>query len=582
MNEPIDISPGQRKELLDLIMRHLPNVEVWAFGSRVKWTARSNSDLDLVAFARPEDEGRVSRLKEALEESSLPFRVDLLVWDKIPESFQKNIRDRYVVMIGKKESTRDLVKGSDWETYTLGELGSIRTGRTPPFSLGDGFGGTIPFVTPGDMNGQKWITETDRNLNEIGLSAVRSSLMPARSVAVSCIGSDMGKAVLLAKPSVTNQQINTIAVDESRFNAEFVYYDLSVRQQELKAAASGSATPILNKGHFSGFEISIPPRATQDKIVDILGRLDEKIDLNRRINQTLEAMAQAIFKSWFVDFDPVKAKIAAIQQGRDPLRAAMSAISGKADAELDALPREQFDQLAATAALFPNEMEESELGEIPSGWHASPFGSLLVHTIGGDWGKDVPDSSSDTRVAIIRGTDIPDLEKAQTFRVPIRYTTTKKLASRQLQVGDIVLEVSGGSKDQPTGRSIRITANTMREFDCPVEPASFCRLLRPTSPQIGVILGLHLARIYVQGKTWEYQNQSTGIANFQTAHFLEAELVANPPTEIAQKFYDLVTPLLERRHDAQSRRLATLRDTLLPKLLSGELSITEVDAEAEA
>ena len=313
----------------------------------------------------------------------------------------------------------------------------------------------------------------------------------------------------------------------------------------------------------------------------MLGRIDDKIDLNRQINQTLEAMAQAIFKSWFVDFDPVKARIAAKAEGRDPLRAAMSAISGKADAELDALPPEQYEQLAATTALFPDEMEDSELGEIPKGWSASPFGSLLAHTIGGDWGSDAPNSSNDTRVAIIRGTDIPDLDQAQAHRVPIRYTTQKKLASRMLQVGDIVLEVSGGSKDQPTGRSLRITANTMHGFDCPIEPASFCRLLRPITQEVSVILGLHLARIYAQGKTWEYQNQSTGIANFQTTHFLDAELVAMPPAMVAEKFYGLVNPLLERRHDAQSRQLAILRDTILPKLLSGELSVTDATMEGE-
>lgn len=165
---------------------------------------------------------------------------------------------------------------SDWKIYTLGELGQIKTGKTPPSSLGEGFGGTVPFVTPGDMNGQKWVSDTDRYLNERGLSAVSSSLMPARSVAVSCIGSDMGKAALLTKPSVTNQQINTIAVDESRFNAEFVYYDLSVRQQELKAAASGSATPILNKGHFLALKYLFRPERRKTRSLRFSGGLTTK------------------------------------------------------------------------------------------------------------------------------------------------------------------------------------------------------------------------------------------------------------------------------------------------------------------
>ena len=122
----------------------------------------------------------------------------------------------------------------------------------------------------------------------------------------------------------------------------------------------------------------------------------------------------------------------------------------------------------------------------------------------------------------------------------------------------------------------------MREFDCPVEPASFCRLLRPVNVEIGVILGLHLSYIYQQGKTWEYQNQSTGIANFQTAHFLEAELVARPPTAVADAFFKLVNPILERRHDPQGSHLAELRDTLLPKLLSGELQVQNTEAEVAA
>ena len=342
------------------------------------------------------------------------------------------------------------------------------------------------------------------------------------------------------------------------------------------STVSNIRIPVLEK-------IEIPRLGSSEQsIAGTLRSLDAKIDVNLRINQTLEAMAQAIFKSWFVDFDPVKAKIAAKAEGRDPLRAAMTAISGKPDAELDTLPPDQFASLAATAALFPDEMEDSELGEIPKGWSAAPFGSMLAHTIGGDWGSDAPDGTNDTRVAIIRGTDLPDLDQAQTNRVPIRYTTHKKLANRRMQMGDIVLEVSGGSRDQPTGRSLRLTANAMREFDCPVEPASFCRLLRPVSVEIGVILGLHLSYIYQQGKTWEYQNQSTGIANFQTVHFLDAELVTRPSAAVSDAFFKLVNPILERRHDPQGRHLAELRDTLLPKLLSGELQVQHTAMEVTA
>ena len=106
----------------------------------------------------------------------------------------------------------------------------------------------------------------------------------------------------------------------------------------------------------------------QRAIAKQLSDIDTKLELNRQINQTLEQISQAIFKSWFVDFDPVRAKVTALKDGRDPLRAAMCALSGKRESELDALPRERYESLKTTAALFPERLEGSALGEIPAGW----------------------------------------------------------------------------------------------------------------------------------------------------------------------------------------------------------------------
>lgn len=586
---------------------------------------------------------------------------------------------------------------SDWITYTLGELGPIKTGKTPPSSSGDGFGGTVPFVTPGDMNGQKWITDTGRHLNESGLTAVGSSLMPARSVAISCIGSDMGKAALLRKPSVTNQQINTIAVDESRFNAEFVYYDLSVRQQELKAAASGSATPILNKGHFSAFEISVPPRATQNKIAKILGSLDDKINLNRRINQTLEAMAQALFKSWFVNFDPVKAKIAAKQhwlakhadsplplgeglgvraltpfarenrqnatnaemlmwrllrgkqlgakfrrqhpvgsyildfychdhrlaieldgsqhylpQGmaadeersqmlavhgirvlrfsnRDVLletegvmervwqaialtptplpegeglqaamqRAAMSAISGMGDAELNALKLlpspsgrgaggegSLYDQLAATAALFPDEMEESELGEIPRGWETQRIGKLLELA----YGKALKSNDRKEGVVPVYGSG----GVTGYHNVPL------------VPNGSIVIGRKG-------------TVGSLYWEDKPFFPIDTTYYVRP------ITVPLTYCYYAMQTLGLEKMNTDAAVPGLNRENVYRLELV-RPDSAVLHKFDSEVSALRNaiRVNTDANKVLANLRDTLLPKLLSGELSVVQYPSELKS
>lgn len=237
----------------------------------------------------------------------------------------------------------------EWRNFTLGELGQVVTGKTPLTAIKENFGGQIPFVTPSDMDGRKTISTTARYLTDIGAASVKGSRIPAGSVMVSCIGSDMGKAVIAGQDCVTNQQINSIVVDR-RFSSEYVYYNLSTRKNEIRnQAAGGSAQPILNKCDFSRLAITLPPLAEQKAIAAILGSLDDKIELNRRMNATLEEMARALFQSWFVDFDPVRAKI-----------------EGRAPVGLD----------AETAALFPAAFQDSPLGPIPKGWSVSTIGEF--------------------------------------------------------------------------------------------------------------------------------------------------------------------------------------------------------------
>ena len=170
---------------------------------------------------------------------------------------------------------------------------------------------------------------------------------------VSCIGSDMGKAAVASRDCVTNQQINSLLVD-SEDSPLFVYYNLRTRREEIRGTASGSAQPILNKSAFSRLPIQLPPAPEQRAIAHILGTLDDKIELNRRMNATLEAMARTLFQSWFVDFNPVRAKI----EGRDT-----------------GLPKDIAD-------LFPDRLVDSELGAIPEGWRVSEIG-VEVDAVGG-------------------------------------------------------------------------------------------------------------------------------------------------------------------------------------------------------
>ena len=375
---------------------------------------------------------------------------------------------------------------------------------------------------------------------------------PPNTIVIGRVGSYCGSVHFSREACwVTDNAIRATAKGEN--DPSFLHYLL--KQLNLNNWRSGSSQPLINQTTLNAIETQIPCPREQRAISGIVGALDDRITLLRETNATLETIAQALFKSWFVDFDPVRAKM----EGRTP---------------------EGMDE--ATAALFPDGFETSELGEVPRGWVLKPFGALLAHSIGGDWGSEQPEEKNTVRVAIIRGTDIPDLQNGRDNRVPIRYTSEKKLSTRQLQDGDIVIEVSGGSKDQPTGRALYVTDDLLKRFDCPVEPASFCRLFRPVDRATGVLLGQHLRFIYDQGKTWEYQNQSTGIANFQTTHFLEKELVAVPPDSLLNVFSETVRALVDRTITSQIDELSQIRDTLLPRLISGQLRLPEAQAATEA
>jgi type I restriction enzyme, S subunit len=358
-------------------------------------------------------------------------------------------------------------------------------------------------------------------------------------------------------PVALAQRIVTLRGKRGLLDSSYLLYLMQSQGMQAKLVGRSSGTTVMGikQSELRKIEVALPPISEQTAIAKILGTLDDKIELNRKQNETLEAMASTLFKAWFVDFEPVRAKM----EGR-----------WQRDQSLPGLPAHFYD-------LFPDRLVESELGDIPEGWERLPFGSLLDSTIGGDWGKDAPDDDHTEVVSIIRGTDFPDVSSGGIGKVPTRYTTAKKLAPRRLHAGDIVLEISGGSPTQPTGRAIFISEATLERFNNSVVCASFCRRFHPKSAELGVLAFMHLQDLYAAGGTWEYQNQSTGIANFQTTRFLESEMVNMPSAALLGTFTAQVQPLLEKMSSNENLGLINLRDTLLPKLISGELRVPDAD-----
>jgi type I restriction enzyme, S subunit len=161
----------------------------------------------------------------------------------------------------------------------------------------------------------------------------------------------------------------------------------------------------------------------------------------------------------------------------------------------------------------------------------APVGDLLAFAVGGGWG-DEEVSSETVACRVVRGTDLATARHGSLDGVPLRYETPKRLASRTLDAGDLILEISGGSKGQPTGRTALVTQRLLDRSQYPVIPASFCRLLRPDQSRVqSRYLYYWMQEMYSSGRVWAYQNQSTGIANFQMKVFTRAEMVRLPPLE---------------------------------------------------
>lgn len=193
---------------------------------------------------------------------------------------------------------------SEWKECTIGDLGKIITGKTPRTAISENYGGKVPFLSPSDNMELKYVDKTNKTLTEQGVDEVKNCLLPANAVCVSCIGSDLGKVLITTQPTVTNQQINSIIVNEDN-DTDFIYYLMTIVGKHLNfISKTSTAVPIINKTTFSNYKISVPLHSEQKRIAAILSSLDDKIETNRKINARLEELAQALFKSWFIDFEP--------------------------------------------------------------------------------------------------------------------------------------------------------------------------------------------------------------------------------------------------------------------------------------
>lgn len=308
-------------------------------------------------------------------------------------------------------------------------------------------------------------------------------------------------------------------------------------QHELYSRATGTTVVGISQKNLKNIDIVIPSLENQIRIGRILNNYNIKIEINNKIISNLESQAQAIFKSWFVDFEP-------FQDG---------------------------------------DFVESELGMIPEGWEVKPIGELLDFDIGGGWGKEKPQEKYLIPAYVIRGTDIPNSKLGYFNMDNYRYHTESNLKNRRLQVGDIIFESSGGSTNQDLGRMLLVTDELLNEYNNDIICASFCKLIRINDSSIRWFVYNLLEYSYKNKILTKYEVKSTGISNFSFTIFKDDFKIAVPNRKTMERYFNVTgnNINLSAKLGVQNTKLAELRDALLPKLMAGEIDVSNIKIEGE-
>ncbi|MDM3141783.1 restriction endonuclease subunit S [Citrobacter sp. Cf120] len=357
-----------------------------------------------------------------------------------------------------------------------------------------------------------------------------------------------------------------LAAKEPEYDSDYIYY-LS-RLGEFRSFARSRMEGTSGRQRvawqsLADYEYDFPDKRLRKFAGDVLKKFDDKILLNHQINQTFEQMAQALFKSWFVDFEPVKAKIAVLEAGgsqEDATLAAMTVISGKDSDALVVFEREhpeQYAELKATAELFPSTMQESELGEIPEGWSIKPLDGIATYQNGLALQKFRPENENDFLPVV----KIAQLKKG--------FSDGEEKASPNIKPeciidnGDVVFSWSG---------------SLMVDIWCGGKAALNQHLFKVSSTKYPKWLYYK----YTAHHLIEFQRiaeaKAVTMGHIKREHLSQAKCLM-PSSETVHAFTPFFEPVLNKviSNRLETRKLENIRDTLLPKLLSGEITLPEAE-----
>ena len=456
---------------------------------------------------------------------------------------------------------------SDWTTSKLSDVIEIIGGGTPKRSENKYWNGDIPWLSVADFNNDfRYVNDSIEHITELGLQKSSTKLLDKDHLIISARGT-VGCLAQLSVPMAFNQSCYGLNGKEGILDNGFLYYFLKNNISELKQKTHGAVFDTITRDTFEHIQISYPDLGTQKEIAKNLGNFDDKIQLNTQINQTLEQIAQALFKSWFIDFDPVRAKVQALSDGlslEQAELAAMQAISGKTAEELTALSQaqsERYAELAETAKVFPCEIVEVDGIEVPRGWEIKPLPEIIDFLEGpGIRNWQYTDEEDGIKFINIRCIQNGDLTLTTANKIT-KEEAFGKYKHFQLEEDDIVVSTSG-----TLGRFAFI-----RKEHLPLSLNTSVIRFRPIKNKstLGFIAG------FVENQLQhELEIRASGSAqrNFGPTHLKQISLLV-PDFKLLELHQKYASSLFEKRKQLLSEIdvLKDTRDLLLPKLLNGEI-----------
>ncbi|WP_215769635.1 restriction endonuclease subunit S [Haemophilus sp. SZY H36] len=457
-----------------------------------------------------------------------------------------------------------LASNKNWHKYSLEEIClKVTSGGTPSRKNPKLYeNGNINWVKTKELN-NGYIWESEEKITEEAVRKSSAKLLPVNTILLAMYGATVGELGVLGKEMACNQACCALIIDPKKADYRFIFYLLRLYKKEIQSLATGAAQQNLSAKTIKEFCFYIPSLEKQTEIADILSELDKKIQLNTQINQTLEQIAQALFKSWFVDFDPVRAKVQALSDGlslEQAELAVMQTISGKTPEELTALSQtqpERYAELAETAKAFPCEMVEVDGGEVPKGWELkalSDLGQIIC-------GKTPSKSNKE-----FYGNDVPFIKIPDMHNQVFITQTTDNLS---------VAGANSQSKKYIPPKSICVsciaTVGLVSMTSKPSHTNQQINSIIPNDEQTSEFLYLSLKQPSMTKYLKDLASGGSATLNLNTSTFSKIEIMT-PSKEIIDIFHNKVVYTFEKvlSNSIENKRLAEIRDLLLPNLLNGE------------